>query len=434
MKKYIFPLLLLWIPLKAQTIMKAEDAITIGLKNNYDIQIAKNNRQISDNNAGKGTAEFLPTLAVSANHQYASSLQETNSPFSFGDSKTRSTGGQISIDWTLFDGFKMFTTNRRFRELAKLGEYQARNLIENTSVAILRAYFKVVQQEELLDVAKNSMVISRTRLEKEKVRQELGGASSTDFLNAQVSFNNDSSLVLNQELLVLIAKKDLNILLGRDAITPISVNKQITIIPLSSTIEELLSMARDHNSSLLIAEQNKIVADQDIQITKSSFYPQLLLGADYGYLDRTINSDNPNFTDPVNTQSKDGMIGLTLSFNLFNGMRDKINLQNARLAAKNRNLALQDTKNQLSGLVREKYVTFDKRVELMKLEEQNVIAAQQNLQLQQDRYQIGTSTSLEFRDAQVNLLRAQSTLIAARYQARISRLEIEQLIGRLEIE
>jgi outer membrane protein TolC len=328
----------------------------------------------------------------------------------------------------------MFTTNRRFRELAKLGAYQARYIIENTSVAILRAYFNVVQQEELLDVAKNSMEISRTRLEKEKVRQELGGASSTDFLNAQVSFNNDRSLVLNQDLQLLIAKKDLNILLGRDAATPISVNKQITILPLSSSIDELLAMAREHNSSLLIAEQNKIVADQDIQITKSAFYPQLFLGADYGYLDRTINSDNPNFNDPVNTKSKDGIIGLNLSFNLFNGMRDKINLQNARLAAKNRNLALKDTQNQLSGLVKEKYVTFDKRVELMQLEEQNVIAAQQNLQLQQDRYQIGTSTSLEFRDAQVNLLRAQSTLIVARYQARISRLEIEQLIGRLEIE
>jgi outer membrane protein TolC len=88
----------------------------------------------------------------------------------------------------------------------------------------------------------------------------------------------------------------------------------------------------------------------------------------------------------------------------------------------------------VAGLVNEKYVTFEKRIELMQLEEQNVLAAEQNLQLQQDRYQIGASTSLEFRDAQVNLLRAQSTLIAARYQARISRLEIEQLIGRLDIE
>jgi outer membrane protein len=70
----------------------------------------------------------------------------------------------------------------------------------------------------------------------------------------------------------------------------------------------------------------------------------------------------------------------------------------------------------------------------VKLEEQNLVAAQQNLDLQLERYNIGTASSLEFRDAQVNLIRAQTTLIAARYQARITRLEIEQLIGRVGIE
>jgi len=432
MKKSVLILLISILPIQAQTIMSVEEAIEIGLKNNFDIQIARNNRQIANNNIGKGTAEFLPTLDVTGNHQYASSKQETNSPFSFGDSDTRLTAGQVSLGWTIFDGFKMFTSNRKFKQLAKLGDYQARNIIENTSVAILRAYFNVVQQEELLDVAKNSMEISRTRLEKEKVRQELGSASSTDFLNAQVSFNNDQSLVLNQELLVLIAKKDLNILLGREPTTPINVNKKITVMSLTSDLDELLAMALESNSSLLIAEQNHIVAKEDIKLRQSAFYPRLSLGANYDYSDRTIKSDK--FNTDVNTKSSDAAVGLTLSFNLFNGTRDKIDLQNARIEEKNSLLTRQNLENQISGLVNEKYVTFEKRIELMQLEEQNVLAAEQNLRLQQDRYQIGASTSLEFRDAQVNLLRAQSTLIAARYQARISRLEIEQLIGRLDIE
>ena len=70
----------------------------------------------------------------------------------------------------------------------------------------------------------------------------------------------------------------------------------------------------------------------------------------------------------------------------------------------------------------------------MELEEQNVVAATQNLQLQQDKYDIGATTSIEFRDAQVNLIRTQSTLIVARFQARISRLQIEQLIGNIQID
>jgi outer membrane protein TolC len=109
-------------------------------------------------------------------------------------------------------------------------------------------------------------------------------------------------------------------------------------------------------------------------------------------------------------------------------------LQTAHLEAENRELALQDVRNRLAGLVREKLETFQKRIELVELEVHNVAAAEQNLRLQQDRYQIGTSSSLEFRDAQVNLIRAQSVLITAGYQARITRLEIEQLTGSLSIK
>jgi outer membrane protein TolC len=434
MIKYIWLALILPLPLTAQQVITAEDAIAIGLKNNFDIQIAKNNREISNNNIGKGIAEFLPSLGINGNHQYSLSQQETNSPFSFGDSDSRNTSGQISLNWTLFDGFKMFTTHNQFKDLARLGEFQARNLIENTVVAILRSYFNVVQQEELLDVAQNALEISKTRLEKEKVRQDLGGASSTDLLNAQVSYNNDYALVLNQELGLSIAKKDLNILLGRKPESAIEVKKQITVNELSIPLEQLLAMALERNSDLSIAEQNKIIADQDIRIRRSFFYPVISFSANYGYADRTTHSESSRFTEDINQKSADASLGLTFSYNLFNGKRDKIELQNAQLAAKNTELALQNIRNQINGLVREKVITFGKRMELIHLEEQNVIAAQQNLRLQQDRYSIGASSSLEFRDAQVNLTRAQSTLIAARYQARISKLEIEQLIGILEFD
>jgi outer membrane protein TolC len=158
------------------------------------------------------------------------------------------------------------------------------------------------------------------------------------------------------------------------------------------------------------------------------------LNSSYSYTDRAISSQNPQFTRDIETQSKGAAVGLTLSFNLFNGFQDKIDLQNARLEEQNKALALKDIQNQIEGLVREKITTFEKQMELVALEMENVTAAEQNLQLQQDRYQIGATSSLEFRDAQVNLTRAQTVLISARYQARITRLEIEQLTGNLELQ
>jgi len=431
MFKVLFIVILISTNLFAQKILTAEEAISIGLKNNYDIQIARNSLEISKNNTGKGTAGFLPTLNISGNHQYAKSQQETNSPFSFGDSDSRTSSAGINFSWTLFDGFRMFAESSRYNELAKLGEHQSRNIIENTVVAILHSYFNSVQQQQLLQVSGNTLEISKTRLEKEKIRQELGSVSSTDYLNAKVAFNNDNAEYLNQQLNVLIAKKNLNILLGRDPLIELEVAGEILIPQIELNQQELMELAEKNNSTLLAAETDKLVAEKNIQLSRSAIYPRLSFDASYFYTDRTQSTNR--FTYDIKSNSKDAAVGFSLSLNLFNGWRDNIDIQNAKIDAKNKELAFQNAKNNLAGLVREKFVTFEKRMELLLLEQQNVEAARQNLELQKDRYQIGTVTSLEFRDAQVNLARAETALIVSRFQARISRLEIEQLIGKIEI-
>jgi len=431
MRFTLFILLALPALLAAQDKLSAEEAIRIGLRNNFAIQVAKNNREIADNNTGRGTAEFLPRLDANAGYQFSKTEQETNSPFSFGTSETGNTNAQIALNWTLFDGMKMFITNSRYRELAKLGEEQVRNTIENTSVAILRSFFNVVQQVDLLQVAQSTMEISRLRLEKERVRQNLGSASSTDFLDAQVAFNNDTAIVINRELDYLIAKQDLNILLGRDPATPYEVEAKINVPPLTFSIEELLDMAMERNSILRIAEQNRQIASADLDITRSAYYPVVSAAASYGY-SKSL-TETSRFDYQVEGESRDARLGVTLTYNLFNGMRDKISIQNARLQEKNRELELFNARNEIAGLVRDRYTTWQKRIELIVLQEQNVRAARQNLELQQDRYRIGAASSLEFRDAQNKLALAEATLIVATYQARISRLEIEQLIGNLNL-
>ncbi|MBU1319060.1 MAG: TolC family protein [candidate division Zixibacteria bacterium] len=97
-------------------------------------------------------------------------------------------------------------------------------------------------------------------------------------------------------------------------------------------------------------------------------------------------------------------------------------------------MALADAKNRLIALVQEIYDTYVLRREIIALEEQNIKAARQNLDLQRERHELGVANSLEFRDAQQNSARARTSLITARYQARISRLEIDRLIGMIDIE
>lgn len=417
----------------AEDNMTVEDAIRIGLKNNYDIRISKNTSKISANNRGKGLAGFLPKVDTQGNYRYDASNDDTDEPLSFGNSDSRTYGSQVSLSWTLFDGFGMFADKIRYDELAKLGEYEARNRIETTVVNIMSAYFNLVQQEQLLDVAKNTRDISRTRLDRETVRRDLGGLSKTDLLNARVSFNNDQSTLLDQQLRVAIAKKELNILLSRDPMAELRVRKEIRVLPLDAAFDSLLAAASEKNSALQAARQNLKVSEQGVRLAKSAFWPRLNLSAGYGYTDRSLFGDDVLPSVQRRNQTLDASVGLALTFNLFNGNIDRINYQNAVIEQKNSQLSLKDIRNRIAGLVSEKHMTFNNQLEKVMLEQQNTVTAAQNLKLQQQRYAVGSSDSLDFRDAQVNLVRARTSLIVARYQARITLLEIEQLIGKIDI-
>ncbi len=431
MKKTMFLCLVITASLWAQQKLSLDEAIKLGLKNNFDIRIARNSAEIAENNRGKGTAGFLPSLDASAGANRGETDTKTNSPFSFGSLTSKSWNGQIALTWTLFDGMKMFVDKKRYDELAELGKFQARFNIENAVVRIMQAYFNVVQQQQLLDVAERTLAISAERLKKEETRNRIGGASSTDLMNARVSYNNDRSQKINQELRLQIAIKDLNIALGTDPKKEWDVEEVIAVPPLDMSYDEIQQLAQKQNSALAVAQKDKIVAEQIVEINKSPFYPRLALTGSYGYTDQLLERQK---SYDISSQTTDLRGGLSLSWNLFDGMRHSIDLQNARLEAKNKAIALEKAKNLLAGLIREKYDTYIKRVELAKIEEENVRAAVQNLNLNKERYDLGAATSLEFRDAQTKLVRAEASLISARYQARISRLEIDQLIGRIGVE
>jgi len=431
----ILLIVLLAVSISAQPMMTLDEAIALGLRNSYDIQMSRNQAQMSTNSKGLGLASFLPTVDASGGYRVTNSNQEVDLPSSSAESDLDYLNAELSLSWTIFDGFKMFIDRKKFNELGQLGEYQARSRIEGSIVAISNAYFNLVQQEQFLQVAQDSRDISETRLSREQVRNQLGGSSSTDFLHAQVAYNSDQSTLLSQELQVSIARQHLNILLGQDPSTEFFVDSKILIPELTLDFAQVLDLALEKNSSLKTAELDKVVAGRNVQNARSSFFPRLSAFASYNYSDQSLNSNAGQYPGlDVGTQITSSTIGLSLTLNLFNGRRNKIDLQNAKIEAGNKTLGLQNVRNRLVGLVQETFDTYHQWMKIIDNEIQSTESAQQNLELQKERRELGIVNSLEFRDTQLSLAKVQISLIASRYQARIARLELDQLIGLLKIE
>ncbi len=420
------------LPLKAQQVITPDEIVSIGLQNNYGIRIARNVSEIADNNKGLGRAGLLPVISGTGNYTLSSSSQTTNSPFSFGDSDTRSYGAQINMNWTLFDGFRMFIDRRRYIELAILGEIQARITIENNVIMILNSYYDLIQKKQLLDIARASRDVSEERLNRERARNEIGGTSTTDLLNAQVSFNNDVSALLDRELELDIAYKDLNILLGKEPDFMFLPVDDIELEIEEPDLNAVMRLAEEKYTPYIAVIKDLVLAEQDVRYSKSQYFPNISLNANLGYTDRTVSSGR--YDGDIETQSSDNSIFLSVTYDLFDGFRRRTALQNAKIDLKNRELAHQDELNRLKGLVREKFMNFYKATEKVRLEQQNIQAARQNLTLQQERFQLGSANSIEFRDSQINYNRAQSSLINAKYLAKTAQIELNRLKGEIRIK
>lgn len=418
------------VTVNSQQLLSLEEAISYGLQHNYNIQIAENQNKIANQNKAKGLAGFLPQIDFTGSAMSVGNETETDT--SLVNSDIQSLKAELSLNWTLFDGFRMFANKKMFDELAEMTSFQTKDKIEQTIVSIAQSYFNIIQQEKLLDASLKSKEISELRLKREKIRNSIGGASSTDFFKAQVAFNIDHTNLLKQKTNAQLAYEQLNILLGRDPLVQFVVEKEIRIKELKLSHNEIIKKALDANSSLKMAELQKKIANRKVQLAKAVFYPRVGLAAGYALNDQTRNSTIGDFTSPdFTTKTNDATIGLVLSFNLFNGQKDKVDLSNAKIEKKNQELAYRDVQNRLKGYISEVFSKYKQQEEIVALEQHNIKSAEQNLVLQQERNRLGVANSLEFRDAQLSLYKAQTSLISAQFQTAVYRLEIERITGIL---
>jgi outer membrane protein len=110
----------------AQELLTLEDAVKIALENNYEIKIAKNDLRIDQTNSDIGNAGMLPTVTASIvdnnGIQNASQTRTDGTITSVDNAQNSNINYGVGLDWTVLDGFKIFSRRDHLKELQKLGE------------------------------------------------------------------------------------------------------------------------------------------------------------------------------------------------------------------------------------------------------------------------------------------------------------------------
>ncbi len=412
-----------------QTLLTAKEAVKIALENNYSISIARNDKEIADNNYSLGNAGMLPS--IDANGSYIKSSSNTKQEY-FDNRVIDKTGAKatnlaagVDLSWTIFDGLKMFASYGQLKALKKLGDSNFKLTVENNISQVINTYFDLVREEQVLNVIKQNMLISEERVKIAQSKKEVGAGSKFDLLQAQVDLNEDKSSLLTEELKFANLKTQLNQLLGRDSQNDFKVEDTIAVRR-DLVLDDLQTAANKENSRLLIAEQNKNISQYDYRISSADWFPKISVnvGYDYGKSESEAGFLKTN-------QSYQLSYGLTASFNIFNGFNNSRKVENAKIEIKNSGIAYQQIVNDVNSVLWNFYQQYQNGLKLISLEKENLATAQENVDIALEKLRLGNITPVEFREAQKKLLDAKSRLLSAEYQAKVAETNLLKESGLL---
>jgi len=397
-------------------------AIAIALERNHQISIARNTAVIAKNSVHIGNADLLPRIDLSAESTY----QDVSS----GDKNTTSTTSSagVQVTYTLFDGLGNLYSYKKLQVEGELGELESRNSIETTLLDVSTAFYNTAAAYENMQIARELVSISEERLMRAKRKSAYGQAGTIDVLTAQVDYQADQVTVTEAKFLWAETQRNLNLLLNRDLNHKFSIDTTVEF-PEGYDLEQLKSYAFNRNASYLSAEKRLIQSRYSLKIARSQFLPSLDFAGSFGY-NRTASHLNIG----LNNGEPSLRLGVTLSFNLFNGFKTKIQSQNAAIQKKNQEITLEQTRLNLEKEIISVYESYRNSLLVLDLEKKYLEAAELNFKRTSELYNLGQVTTTQFREAQLNLIRARSNVATAKYEAKIIEIQMLRLTGRLITE
>lgn len=423
-----------------------DEALAAAAKSNVDLLLSGTDRDAAGVEAYASWSGVLPRLDVQAvfeNNYNANGQQLTITPVEINpvryekiivttpssDFENYSLVAQLTIP--LFDGFKSWANISRFKLLVKAADKQYDDTALNVAFDVTSRFYDLVRAERSLKVLEDAVVRSEELVRRTDELYQAGRAPRSETYAARVTLGNDRISAEQQRSRLADARVALSLAVGRGAdpslevVPPAGFDRTAFSEPPSQ--ESLVDLAKRKRPLLAAGEQRVLAAGQEIRAAASGYWPSLQANASYGRQSPWLTGTYGVYGDI--TQQFGVNVGVTLSWNLFEGRLTSANVQRANVSERRAQLQAEQALLQVTGQIarsRASYLTLSASTALA---EENLKAAEENLKLAERRYDAGAGTQVEVRDAMLNLTRAQLTLLTTRIDAIIARADLSRAVG-----
>lgn len=414
-----------------------QEAFERALMSNHAIKLERIEEEKAENLTIPGNAGLLPSLDLLGGGEF--SLQDADleiadfnneggrdiRQISVDGAESRSYNASVQLSYTLFDGFRGRYRFEQLKTQSSVARLNTRITIENTLLDVADAYLALLRAGENVSVLEENLNISEDRLERIREDKRVGSATELNVLNAEVNYNADEIQLSAARVERQNAARNLLYLMGANTgeeIEPVD----SFILNESLNPDELLRKSIAQNAALLLAEEQTAIAELNKNITGSDRFPQISLSGSYGYFRQEIDASNLPLRETTGFTG-----GITLRYNLFSGLSRQRAVDNARLNVKSSREQKTSIENEITKEVMNNYDRYANTLRQLELTKLNVQTAERNFENSQEAFRLGQISSIELREAQVNLLNENLRLNNLTYLAKQNELVLMVLSGQL---
>lgn len=412
---------------RSQTTYTLERFIAEMLEKDFGIVLLKNEVRIAENNNNPANAGYLPTVNILADKNWSNN--NTRQEFFSGQvnaspsAKNTSTNAVARLDWTFFDGFRMFATDKK---LNVLEEISTLNVTAEMEMKIYQAsvmFYTLIQQEKLNDVYLQALELSKARYDLVKTKLDLGAGTELQMIQARLDLTADSSTLLNNQKQIENLKADMNRFLAKDPMTPFSVQGELTPAP-EMTYESSVASAKAQSTNLLIAKANIAVRDLERKEFQSFYYPQVGLYGQYAF------ASSQNQIGILNSSRAYGTgVGFTLQWTILDRLATYTALKNNRIQQENAEIYVAQEALTIQTELRKTYNELEWARRNLQLEQQNITESELTFKIAQNAYEQGSITNLELREVQFSIVQAQSRYLQAQLALKTAEMNVSLTTG-----
>ena len=421
MKKTIILLIALLTFINTQAQQKKwtlQECVAYALENNISVKQSELDLQFAEIAQRDALGNFIPSLNINSNLANSSGLTINPTTNQFETTRFTSFSGSATTAVTLFDGLRNVRELQRAKLSAMSSRYSLEKMKDDIALFVANSYLQVLFNKQSLQVLVAQNEVTRGQLDRTKELVDAGVLPRGDLLEIEATHSNEEQRIIVAQNNIEISLISLaQTLLIKDYANFDIVEYDYDVYGeeiLLNTPAEIIDRAKEERYEIRIAEENKKIAEKDVQLARGAYYPTV--NAFFNYNTRYADNDPFNRDFVTQLYDNDGTsYGLQLNIPVLNGFATRNQVKRNQINVLRAEYQLEQAALDLESNVYQAYVEARGALKAYEAAQASQRAQELAFDYATERFDVGLTNAFDFSQSKLRYENAQTEVVRTKY-------------------